>query len=115
MAKLVDNGDPARRWNLVILGDGYRAGELAQFHTDASTFVDKMKATVPYGDLWRGINVYRIDVVSTDSGARDPKVCGGTGATPRTYFDASFCTRWATARSVSRTSTKPTQAAVSTR
>jgi hypothetical protein len=32
-----------------------------------------------------------VDVTSTDSGADDPTACGGTGATPRTYFDASFC------------------------
>jgi hypothetical protein len=92
MTKIVDNGDPARRWNMVILGDGYKAGEIMQFGSDVTKFVDKMKATVPYGDLWRGINVYRIDVASTDSGARDPKACGGTGAAPHTYFDASFCT-----------------------
>ena len=38
------------------------------------------------------VNVYRIDVASTDSGADDPAQCGGTGATAATYFDASFCT-----------------------
>jgi hypothetical protein len=62
---------------------------------DVQTFVDLLRATVPYTDLWCGINVFRVDVVSTDSGADDPATCGdgstGSGATPRTYFDSTFC------------------------
>ena len=38
----------------------------------------------------RAINVFRVNVRSTDSGADDPVSGGGTGATARTYFDASF-------------------------
>jgi len=41
--------------------------------------------------LNNAINVYRVDVSSTDSGADDPAACGGTGAMVATYFDASFC------------------------
>lgn len=26
-----------------------------------------------------------------DNGADNPTACGGTGATPRTYFDSTFC------------------------
>src|SRR5262245_14971896 len=86
MTKVVDHGDPALRWNLVILGDGYQAGQIAQFAANVSSFVAKMQSEPPFGDMWAGINV-----ASTDSGADDPTACGGTGATPRTYFDASFC------------------------
>lgn len=93
--KVVDHGPPGSRWNLVVLGDGYRATELAQYHTDVENFLNGMSATPPFDDLWCGINVYRIDVTSTDSGADDPTTCaGGTGATPRTYYDATFCTAW---------------------
>ncbi|MDB5071284.1 MAG: hypothetical protein JWM87_2395 [Candidatus Eremiobacteraeota bacterium] len=91
MTKVVDHGDPALRWNLVILGDGYQVAQIAQFASDVTNFVNTLQATPPFGGLWTGINVYRIDVSSTDSGARDPVACGGTGAAPRTYFDASFC------------------------
>jgi hypothetical protein len=89
--KVVDHGDPALRWNLVILGDGYQAGQIAQFAANVSSFIAKLQSEPPFGDVWTGINVYRIDVASTDSGADDPTACGGTGATTRTYFDASFC------------------------
>jgi IgA Peptidase M64 len=91
MTKVVDHGDPALRWNMVILGDGYQSNQIAQFASDVTNFANTMQGTDPFGELWAGINVYRIDVASTDSGAADPVACGGTGATPHTYFDASFC------------------------
>ena len=94
--KIVDHGPDALRYNLVILGDGYRAAELSKYHADVQSFVDVFRQTPPFGDLWCGINVHRVDVVSTDSGADDPATCGdgsaGTGAVARTYFDATFCT-----------------------
>lgn len=93
--KLVDHGPDNARWNLVIVGDGYRASEIAQYHKDVQVFIDRMYDTPPFDDLWCGINVHRIDVVSTDSGADDPVECaGGTGATPSTYFDSKFCSWW---------------------
>jgi hypothetical protein len=93
--KIVDHGDDALRYNIVILGDGYRTAEMAKFRTDVKAFVDALHTTAPFGDLWCGINVHRVDVVSTDSGADDPVACAdgsvGTGAAPKTYFDSTFC------------------------
>jgi len=97
VTKIVDHGPEGARWNLVVLGDGYRAGELAKYHTDVQAFVDEYRVTPPFDTLWAGINVHRVDVTSTDSGADDPTTCaGGTGATPATYFDATFCSPWGT-------------------
>ena len=93
--KIVDHGADSARYNVVVLGDGYRAADMAQYHADVQAFVDAFRQTAPFGDLWCGINVHRVDVTSTDSGADDPLTCGdgsaGSGATPRTYFDATFC------------------------
>jgi hypothetical protein len=89
--KIVDNGDAAARWNLVIVAEGYRETELPHFATDAQSFVDTLGVTPPFDGLMRALNVYRVDVASTDSGADDPIACGGSGATPATFFDASFC------------------------
>ena len=93
--KIVDHGPNSQRFNIVIMGDGYQASEQAKLATDVKAFVDLLRATAPYTDLWCGINVFRIDVVSTDSGADDPGTCGdgsaGSGATPRTYFNSTFC------------------------
>jgi hypothetical protein len=93
--KVVDNGPANRRWNMVFIGDGYRDSELPQYHMDVNTFVSRLQATEPFGDLWGAINVYRLDVASKDSGAYNPAACPDTtpGGTPKpaTYFDSSFC------------------------
>ena len=95
MAKVVDHGPNSRRFNLVILGDGYRSAELDRYRADVQRFLDTFQTSPPFADLWSAINVHRVDVASTDSGAADPATCGdgsaGAGARPRTYFDATFC------------------------
>src|SRR5262252_2284233 len=91
VTKIVDHGPDASRWNFVILGDGYQSTELATFESDATDFVNTLSTTAPFDQLWPAINVHRVDVASTDTGAADPVACGGTGATPKTYFDATFC------------------------
>src|SRR6266545_4932525 len=89
--QIVNNGSPARRFNLVLVSEGYQAGQMGQFATDAQSFVDTLFATPPFNDLRCAFNVYRVDVTSTDSGADDPAACGGSGTGVATYFDASFC------------------------
>lgn len=89
--KIVDAGPAEKRWNVVIVSEGYRSDEMGQFAIDAQQFADALLAAAPFDRLRPAINIYRVDVTSTDSGARDPSKCGGTGAKPRTYFDASFC------------------------
>ena len=89
--KIIDNGPATQRFNLVILSEVFRSSEMSEFAADAQLFADTLFATPPYDRIRTAINIYRIDVTSTDSGAADPATCGGTGASPRTYFDASYC------------------------
>ena len=91
--RIVDNGSPAERFNLVIVAEGYQdtVADMTQFANDAQQYVMRLFATPPFDGLQNAFNVFRIDVASTDSGADDPAACGGTGATRATYFDASFC------------------------
>jgi hypothetical protein len=88
---IVDHGSATRRFNLVLVAEGYRQAELAQFAVHAQQFVNRLFATPPFDELQCALNVYRVDVASTDSGADDPTACGGSGAAQATYFDASFC------------------------
>ncbi|HEX8285700.1 MAG TPA: M64 family metallopeptidase [Pyrinomonadaceae bacterium] len=92
-AKILDNGPDSRRWTVVVLPDGYREAELPQFAADAQQLVNTLSVTPPFstGRAMSAINVHRIDVASTDSGADDPVACHGTGAVAATYFDAHFC------------------------
>lgn len=89
--QIIDHGSPAKRFNLVLVAEGYQQSEMAQFAADAQQFTNHLFNTPPFDELQCAINVYRVDVASTDSGADDPVACGGSGATPATYFDASFC------------------------
>lgn len=93
--QLVNNGPASRRWNLVIMSEGFKESQLKQFHTYAQAFVDKLAATVPFDEMWHAINVFRVDVASRDSGADHPVTCrGGVTVHPvkvRTYFDARYC------------------------
>ena len=89
--KILDNGNASKRFNIVLVSEGYQATELNQFHNHAQNFVNHLIVTPPFDTMEDAINIYRVDVSSTDSGADDPNACGGTGATPATYFDASFC------------------------
>ncbi|MFD7324342.1 M64 family metallopeptidase [Streptomyces sp. NPDC059875] len=90
---LHNSGPTASRWNLVLLSEGYRSSEMVQWHTDAQFFVSQLFAMPPFNEpaVQGRINIHRVDVTSTDSGADDPASCGGTGATPKTYFDATYC------------------------
>ena len=67
VTKIVDNGPDNARWNLVIMGDGYQTGQLTQYHNDVQSFVTTLFATPPFDDLRTAINVYRVDVTSTDA------------------------------------------------
>jgi hypothetical protein len=89
--KIVNHKPDDTGWNLVIMGDGFRDVEFTAFEQAAQNLANTLQATVPFDEVWDEINVFRINVASTDSGADDPTACGGTGATPRTFFDASFC------------------------
>ena len=97
--KIVDHGPDSARWNMVILPEGYTAAELGKFHDDAQRFVDHLYATAPFTDLWCGVNIHRLDVVSTASGADYPATCADdqpgdgvpTSIAVDTYFDAGFC------------------------
>lgn len=92
LTKILDHGPDTLRWNVVVLGDGYQAAELPTFATDAQNFATKLTSTAPFSTLAAAINIYRVDVTSTDSGADDPAACaGGAGTTVNTYFDATFC------------------------
>lgn len=93
--KVVDHGPDNSRWNLVIIGDGYRTSELTNYHTHTQNFLSALRTTPPINEFFDGINVYRIDVVSDDSGADDPGCAGGPAVTANTYFDATFCTAFA--------------------
>jgi hypothetical protein len=79
-----------RAINIVLLAEGFTATQQTDFESACTAFVTSVQATRPFDTLRPAINIFRVNVRSTDSGAGDPVATGGTGATPRTYFDATF-------------------------
>ncbi|WP_223183578.1 MULTISPECIES: M64 family metallopeptidase [unclassified Streptomyces] len=79
-----------RAFTLVLLGDGFTTTQQTAFNTACTDFVSALTSTPPFDRSGRSVNIWRVNVTSTDSGADDPASAGGTGATARTYFDSTF-------------------------
>ena len=61
-------GPPAERLNLVILGDGYTAGEQQEFRDDVERNLNVQWSIEPFRSYRHYFNVYRLEIVSQDSG-----------------------------------------------
>ncbi|MEV0595896.1 M64 family metallopeptidase [Nonomuraea cavernae] len=61
-------GAPDKRFNLIIMGDGYTAAEQDKFRQDVDRHLNVMWSIEPYKSYRTYLNVYRIDIVSGDSG-----------------------------------------------
>jgi hypothetical protein len=70
--KIKDNGDDANRMVWIIMGDGYRSLEIDDYHQDVDRVINEFFSTSPWDDYKSFNNVYRIDVISNESGADHP-------------------------------------------
>src|SRR4051794_18929388 len=61
-------GPPSERLNLVILGDGYTAGEMQKFRDQVDKHLNIQWSIEPYRSYRDYFNIYRIEVVSGVSG-----------------------------------------------
>ncbi|MFD3696139.1 M64 family metallopeptidase [Streptomyces sp. NPDC058646] len=68
VTKVIDNGPTADRLDVVVIGDGYTATELAEFHADARQKWAEVTAVEPYTTYRNLFNVWTVDAVSHDSG-----------------------------------------------
>jgi hypothetical protein len=69
---LMDNGDPHRKVDIVIVGDGYAAGDIDKFRKDAKHFNDLMFSTEPFKSRKGDFNVHTVEAVSAESGIDRP-------------------------------------------
>lgn len=70
--QLREAGNPQGQVNMVVLGDGYTADQLDDFAAHAQTFIDAFFAYEPFATQGAHFNVWRIDIVSTESGVSTP-------------------------------------------
>ena len=83
---IVNNGDPANRVDIVILGDGYTAAEMSKYQSDIQQFVQLMFEQEPLKEYQRFFNVHRIDVASAESGSDHPE----NNTFRNTAFDSAY-------------------------
>ncbi|GLZ08773.1 peptidase [Actinomadura sp. NBRC 104412] len=76
-------GDPAKRFNLVILGDGYTAADLPKFRAHVDRHLNDLWTIEPFKTYRSYVNVYAVEIVSDESGVScDPDLSSPRRATP---------------------------------
>ncbi|MFC1439224.1 M64 family metallopeptidase [Streptacidiphilus sp. N1-10] len=73
---VVNNGDPAKRITLVLLGDGYTAADLPRYRAQAAAVWQALTAVEPFRTYQHFFDVRRVDVVSQQSGLRQGSPLG---------------------------------------
>jgi hypothetical protein len=70
---VANQGLDDNRVDLVFVGDGYTAGEMAQYHTDVNGIVDSLYQYEPFTSYQNYFRVTAVEVVSNESGVdNDP-------------------------------------------
>ena len=72
LMRLHEVGDPARKLDLLILGDGYTAAERGKFERDARRLIRVLFATSPFKERERDINVWGLVPPAPQSGISRP-------------------------------------------
>jgi IgA Peptidase M64/Peptidase M64 N-terminus len=80
------HGDPAKKVDFLILGDGYTAAERGKCEKDAHRLTDILFSTEPFKSRRTDFNVWAICAASQDSGISRPS----TGVHHRTAIGASY-------------------------
>jgi hypothetical protein len=83
---VVDSGPPADKVDLLLLGDGYAAGEMEKWHRDAKRMAELLFAVSPFKEHRRHFNVWAIDTPSDVSGVSRPS----DGVYRRTPLGAAY-------------------------
>ena len=67
-----ENGAPAEKVDLLLIGDGYTAAERDKWHRDAARLAEALFAVPPFRERRRDFNVWAIDIASDESGVSRP-------------------------------------------
>lgn len=86
VATIVDNGPPAQRMDIVLVGDGYTAAEMGKWQNDANRIASGMLSDPMFNASRAGISIRRVDLASVESGVDEPD----KGIYRSTAFDGTF-------------------------
>ena len=83
---VVENGPPAEKVDLVLLGDGYTAAEMDKWHRDARRLTELLFSVSPFKERQSDFNVWAVDTPSIESGVSRPS----TGVYRRSALRAAY-------------------------
>jgi hypothetical protein len=69
---LYESGPSSNRMDIVLIGDGYAAGDTSKWTADAQKVASGLLGDPLFGGHKAGLNIRRVDVVSNDSGVSEP-------------------------------------------
>jgi hypothetical protein len=72
-AKILHNGSSAEKYDIVFVGDGFTANDQTAFNNAVTAAVDALRARPGFAEGMCGFNIWRVNVVSTESGIDHPK------------------------------------------
>jgi hypothetical protein len=85
---VVENGPPAEKVDLLLLGDGYTAAEMEKWHKDAKRLADILFSTSPFKERRSAFNVWALDTPSEQSGVARPSDGISRRSALRATYDA---------------------------
>lgn len=68
-----ESGPAAEKVDLLVLGDGYTAGELDDYHGDVRRVIEALFTYSPFAERRDDFNVWAVDVASEHSGVTRPR------------------------------------------
>jgi len=80
------NGSPAEKVDILVIGEGYRAAEMAKFHRDVRRLLPALFAEEPFKSRRSDFNVRALDLPSAESGINRPNA----GLFRRTPLSAEY-------------------------
>ena len=86
--KLLYNGDPAGKVDLVFLAEGYTEAEMDKFNADSKRFMDALFQTTPFSERRHDFNVWAVHSISEESGTDK----SGEGIFVNTALNSGFYT-----------------------
>ena len=72
VTKILNNGIPAQKVDLVFVAEGYTKDEMDKFRKDAARFTDYLFQTEPYSNRKNDFNVWAVECPSEESGVDIP-------------------------------------------
>jgi hypothetical protein len=85
---VLENGPPAQKVDLVLLGDGYTAAEMDEWHQDARRLAEILFSFSPFKERKADFNVWAVDTPSPESGVSRPSDGVYRRSALRTGYDA---------------------------